>query len=128
MTTRTLAIVLVAVVVRAAPALAHHTVANTHDVSKTVALTGVVTRVSWHNPHVVYHLSVPGEVGVDWEVESRHLEGMRRSGIDQGTIKVGDRVTFNVFLALDGSRHAATDSVVLPGGRTVRIGTVTGRP
>jgi hypothetical protein len=128
MTKRTSAALLLAVILSAAPALAHHTVANTHDVSKTVPLTGVVTSISWHNPHVIYHLSVPGEVGVDWEIESRHLQGMQRSGITQDTIKVGEKVTFNVFLALDGSHHAATDSVVLPDGRTLRIGTATGRP
>lgn len=104
---------------------AHHTVANTHDVSKVVALTGVVTSVRWENPHVIYHLSLPGAVGVDWEIESRHLQGMRQDGIDKDSIKVGDRVTFNAFLALDGSHHAATASVIMPDGRTVRLCTVT---
>jgi hypothetical protein len=104
---------------------AHHTVANTHDVSKVVTLTGVITSVRWQNPHVTYHLSVPGAVGVDWEIESRHLEGMRRAGVDKDTIRVGDRVTFDVLLALDGSHRAASASVVLADGRTVRLCTVT---
>lgn len=104
---------------------AHHTVANTHDVSKVVPLTGVITSVRWANPHVVYHLSVPDVIGVDWEIESAHLEGMRRQGIDKDTIRVGDRVTFNALLALDGRHQAATASVVLADRRTVRICTVT---
>lgn len=41
------------------------------------------------------------------------------------TIKAGDRVTMNVLLAKDGSHHAATASVVLADGRTVRLCTVT---
>jgi len=107
-------------------ALAHHTVALTHDVSHTVALTGTVTGIQWQNPHVIYHLAVPTEGAVvDWEIESRHLQGMRQDGIDMDTIRVGDTVTMNVLLARDGSHHAATASVILADGRTVRLCTVT---
>ena len=107
--------------------LAHHTVANTHDITRSIALIGVVTSVEWKNPHVIYHLAVAGPDGapVDWEVESRHLQGMQRDGINMDTIQVGDAVTMNVLLARDGSHHAATASVTLPNGRTVRICTVT---
>ena len=106
-------------------ASAHHTVAKTVNTSKLVSLTGVVTSVRWQNPHVIYHLSVPGEVGIDWEIESRHIAGMRRDGVEQGTIKVGDHVTMNVMLARDGSHHAATKSIVLTNGRTLHVCTVT---
>jgi hypothetical protein len=111
----------------AIPAFAHHTVANTVDVSTLVPLTGTVTAVEWKNPHAIYHLAVidANGVTVDWEIESRHLQGMRQSGIQQDTIKIGDRITMNVMLALDGSHHAATASVVLPDGGTVRVCTVT---
>ena len=112
----------------AAPALsAHHTVAMTHDISHTVALAGHVTSIQWQNPHVVYHLAVPDGNGglVDWEIESRHLQGMRQNGIDMDTIKVGHAVTMNVLLALDGSHHAATASIILADGRNVRVCTVT---
>src|SRR3954463_6141913 len=84
----------------AAPAVdAHHTVARTHDISHTVALIGRVTEIQWQNPHVIYHLAVPDTTGslVDWEIESLHLQGMRRNGIEMDTIKVGDTVTMNVL-------------------------------
>src|SRR5262245_37099618 len=103
----------------AALVLAHHTVAYSYDVSRSVTLTGVVTSVEWKNPHVIYHLNVADSGGdlVDWEVESRHLQGMRQSGLEQNTIKVGDTITMNVVVALDGSRRAATISLSLPDGR-----------
>ena len=109
------------------PVLAHHTVANTVDVSKLVSMTGTVTAVDWKNPHVVYHLAVSDTNGaaIDWEIESRHLQGMHRSGVEQDTIKVGDRVTMNVMIARDGSRHAATASIVLADGRMLSVCTVT---
>jgi hypothetical protein len=113
--------------VSAAPALAHHTVAATFDVSRVVSLTGTVTSVDWKNPHVIYHLAALGPNGavIDWEIESRHLEGMRRSNVEQDTIKAGDRVTMKVMLARDGSPHAATASIVLGDGRAFAVCTVT---
>ena len=125
---RTVVLLTVLVVAPAARARAHHTVANTVDISRLVSLAGRVTSIEWKNPHVIYHLAVPnpGVAGwVDWEIESRHVQGMRMAGIDEGTIKVGDRLTMNVMLAKDGSHHAATASVVLPDGRKIDLCTVT---
>ena len=120
-------LLLACVVVAAVVIEAHHTVALTFDVSHTVALTGKVTSIQWQNPHVIYHLAVADGQGrvVDWEIESRHVDGMRRDGIQMDTIKVGDTVSMHDMVALDGSHRAATASVVLPDGRTVRICTVT---
>jgi hypothetical protein len=111
----------------ALPAFAHHTVANTVDIGILVPLTGIVTATEWKNPHVIYRLAVVQADGatVEWEIESRHLQGMRHDGIQPDTIKVGDRLTMNVMLARDGSHYAATASVALPDGRTVRVCTVT---
>jgi hypothetical protein len=50
---------------------------------------------------------------------------MRRDGVEMETIRPGDTVTMRVLVALDGSRHAATASVVLADGQTIRICTVT---
>jgi Family of unknown function (DUF6152) len=71
----------------AIPAFAHHTVANTVDISVLVPLTGTITAVEWKNPHVIYHLTVVdvGGASVEWEIESRHLQGMQHDGIQQDT-------------------------------------------
>jgi uncharacterized protein DUF6152 len=113
--------------VSVAPVLAHHTVAATFDVSKLVSLTGTVASVDWKNPHVIYHLAAPDPNGavIDWEIESRHLQGMRRSGVEPDTVKAGDHVTMKVMLARDGSHHAATASIILSDGRAFAVCTVT---
>jgi WD40 repeat protein len=118
---------LAAVATMVPPVLAHHTVANSYDVRHVVTLTGMVTEVEWKNPHVIYHLFVPDTSGriEEWQVESRHLQGMRSAGIDDATIKIGDRLAMRVLVALDGSHHAATVSMTLADGRTVRVCTVT---
>jgi len=107
--------------------LAHHTVANIFDVRKLVSLTGTVTSVDWKNPHVIYHLAVVDTNGteVDWQIESRHLQGMHGAGVEQDTIHPGEHVTMKVMLASDGSHHAATASILLMDGRTFAVCTVT---
>jgi hypothetical protein len=124
---RTLAATALMALLPAVPAFAHHTVANTFDVSRLVALRGTVTAVEWKNPHVVYRLTVPDANGasIEWEIESRHLQGMQRDGVRKDTIKAGDRVTMNVMLARDGSHRAATASMTLADGRTFAVCTVT---
>ena len=123
-----LALPLALAVVAAAPAIdAHHTVALTYDATRAVTLSGTITSVQWQNPHVVYHLAVKeanGEIA-DWAIESRHLEGMRRDGLEMDRVKPGDAVTMRVMVALDGSRRAATVSVTPADGRTTRVCTVT---
>ena len=111
----------------AAQASAHHTVAYTFDVKKLASLTGTVTSIDWKYPHVIYRLSVPETNGrnVDWEIESRHPQGMQRDGIQPETIKAGDRVTMTVMLAIDGSHRAATASIALADGRVLPACTVT---
>ena len=106
---------------------AHHTVADTFDVSKAVPLNGVITSVQWQNPHVIYGVLVTAMNGtpVQWTVESRHPDGMRRAGVAPDTFEAGDTVMMNVLLARDGSPRAATVSLILPDGRTVRVCTVT---
>ena len=126
-TARVRVALLLGMVFAAPAAFAHHTVANSYDVTKIVSLKGVVTRVQWQNPHVVYHLSVavPGGPAEDWEIESRHLQGMRDAGVAADTITVGDAVTMNVLAALDGTHRGATATITLADGRTVRVCTVT---
>ena len=115
------------VVTSVARASAHHTVANSFDVRTLVSLTGRVTSVEWKNPHVIYHVAVLDTNGaeIDWQIESRHLQGMRRAGVEQDTIHAGDRVTMNAMPALDGSHHAATATIVLADGRRLSLCTVT---
>lgn len=42
----------------AAPALAHHGLAQQFDMEKRVVLKGKITKVFWENPHIYYSLEV----------------------------------------------------------------------
>jgi hypothetical protein len=100
------------------PVLAHHTISAVYDTNKVVTLNGVVTEVDWQNPHVILHLDAKNDDGtlVSWDVETWHLQGMRRRGLNQDFVKVGEAVSMNVFVARDGARKAALDSIELPSG------------
>ena len=50
---------------------AHHSTAN-YDVTRAVAIKGIVTSVDWRNPHVRIHVDVTDADGriVNWDVET----------------------------------------------------------
>ena len=45
-----------ALLLSAAPALAHHSAAAQYDIEKKVRVTGTLVRVEWQNPHNWYYL------------------------------------------------------------------------
>jgi hypothetical protein len=100
------------------PLLAHHTISAVYDTNRVVTLKGVVTEVDWQNPHVILHLDVKNNDGTtgSWNVETWHLQGMRRRGLNQDFVKAGDSVDMTVFVAKDGTRKAELESITLPTG------------
>ena len=80
------------VIVAALPAAAtaHHSFFGRFDTQTLVELTGEVTEVLWRNPHAYFSVRADGVV---WEIETSSLTVLKRMGIDEGTIRVGDRIT-----------------------------------
>jgi acetyl esterase/lipase len=55
---RVAGVVIVAFVLAAAAASAHHSVPGQFDTSKPIKLKGVITKIDWINPHIYVHLAV----------------------------------------------------------------------
>lgn len=72
------------------PALAHHSVAANFDASTTVEAEGVIARVAWRNPHILFTITTPD--GNDVDLETHSISIMRRLGAAEPIIEVGDRV------------------------------------
>ena len=102
--------------------LAHHSVVGQFDPARPVTLQGVITRVTWGNPHAWIYLDVPRPNGtvVNWAVECAPPGIMRGSGVE-GFVNPGDRVTITAYRArsTDDPLAHAYDLAVADGRRFV---------
>ena len=116
---RILATLIVAVVLGAAPARAHHSFAAEYDSKKSVMLTGSVTKVEWLNPHVRFYADVKDETGTvhNWEFELGSGTSLVRQGWTRTSLKPADLIKVEGFLARDGSRLVNAVSVSTPDGK-----------
>jgi hypothetical protein len=108
----------------AIPLLAHHSFAAEYDRTKTVTLQGVVTKVDWENPHTWLYLEVKDEDGklVSWAVEAANPSALTHAGWSKDSLKAGDTVKVEGYLAKNGSKTANARAVTLPDGRRVFAG------
>lgn len=90
----------------AVPALAHHGVQAEFDNSRTVSVTGVLTRVLWANPHIYWYVEAKDENGkeVTWSFEGLPPGMLHRGGITRDALKVGEVVTTLAWPAKDGTK------------------------
>jgi hypothetical protein len=109
----------------AIPALAHHSFAAEFDGQKTVKLEGALTKLEWTNPHIWLYVDVKDEGGtpVKWQCEGGPPNVLTRNGWTKDSLKIGDHVTIEGWLAKDGSKTCNARSVKLPNGQAVFAGT-----
>jgi hypothetical protein len=112
----------VAALLFVAPALfAHHGLAA-FDTTHTVKMSGVVTDFQFINPHSYIYADLTDEKGktANWKCEMGSL-GMltRHGGWTPDTVKKGDKVTIQGFVAKDGSPYMSLGKIILPDGRSL---------
>jgi hypothetical protein len=102
-----------------APVTAHHAFAAEFDRDKPVTLVGKVTKIEWVNPHTWIHMEVTGKDGkvVAWRIEGGAPNQLMRRGWNRNSIKVGEQITVDGFLAKDGSPTANGTQVKTADGR-----------
>ena len=117
------------VVAAAVPMLAHHSIAAEFDSTKTVTVTGTVTKLDWMNPHIWVYLNVKDAAGkiTKWQFEGGPPNSLRRNGWTKDSLKEGDTVTVEGIRAKDpvnaeGAYVGNARNVTLPGGRRVFSG------
>lgn len=112
-------------------AVAHHSFASEYTADKPIALTGVVTRVEWTNPHVRFYLDVPGadDAMTNWNLELASPSALSRNGWTSRSLQIGDEITITGFGAReDNTYRVNVRSVVLADGRTVFNGRAPDEP
>jgi hypothetical protein len=112
------------------PLLAHHSFAAEYDSKKTITVHGFVQKVAWVNPHAYVWVDVKDENGkvVTYAFESLSPNALMRGGWTRNSLKAGDEVTVDAYLAkdgkplADGSIHANSKLITLSDGRKVFAG------
>ena len=122
-------IVLLAALICAAPAFAHHSFGVYFDADRPVKLTGVVTKVDWRNPHTHLYVDVKDDAGkvVNWTLEGYPPNVLARTGWKKDvTVKVGDTISIFGWRARDGSPMAHLREATLADGKRLFFGPPAG--
>ena len=114
----------------ALPALAHHSFAAEYDSTKAITVKGTIQKLEWVNPHAYFWVDVKDENGkiTTWAFESLSPNALARQGWNRNSLKKGEEVTVEGYLAkdgkplADGSIHANSKSVTRADGRKVFVG------
>jgi Family of unknown function (DUF6152) len=103
------------------PLLAHHSFAAQYDRTKSITLKGTVTKLEWMNPHVYFYIDVKDQSDhiAKWAIEGGAPSMLYRNGWRLDSLKVGDEVTVDGWIAKDGSNLANMRTATLADGRTV---------
>jgi hypothetical protein len=100
---------------------AHHGLAA-FDITHTVKMEGTITSVEWVDPHAFVYADLKDAKGKvqNWKMELGSLNMLTKyGGWTQTTVKPGDHVTVQGFLAKDGSPYLSLGRIWLPDGRSL---------
>ena len=85
---------ILATLVTATSAYAHHSYAATYDVTREVTLEGKLVQFVYRNPHSFVHVMAADDKGVPqrWAVEWSGTTQLNNQGVNRESLKVGDEV------------------------------------
>ena len=119
-------VAVVALVLGAVTARAHHSVAAEFDVNKPVTFKGTIKKVDWTNPHIYTSVETKTADGksVVYRVEGGPPNSLFRQGWRKDSLKVGEEVTVSGIRAKrDDSMNVGQATITTADGRRMFAGT-----
>jgi hypothetical protein len=106
------------------PVLAHHAFSAEFDQSKSIKISGEITKLEWVNPHAWLFLDVKGPDGkvTPWRFEMGAPNALLRAGWSKDAVKAGTPVTVTGFLARAGGAVGNAYQVRLSDGKELFAG------
>jgi hypothetical protein len=95
----------------------HHS-ALVFDRSKSMDITGKVTKFVMRSPHSSIRIEVEGDDGstAEWPIEGGATGAMIKNGFDRNSVKVGDIITVKINPMRNGTPGGLMQGLVLAGG------------
>ena len=102
---------------------AHHSFIGRFDLGTVTEIQGEVTDLAWRNPHAYLGVRTLASDGstTDWSIETSSLTVLRRMGIEEDTIKIGDRIRLAGNPSVSGKKEIYARNVLLPDGRELLL-------
>ena len=96
-------------------AFPHHPFPAEFDRTKTVKITGTVTKVEWMKPHTLIQMDVKDTSGkvTKWTVEMGSPDALTKTGWTRDSLKAGHQITVEGWQAKDKSKRANAKSVTI---------------
>lgn len=116
---------LLAVLLGAGSAHAHHSFAAIFDIDQPIELTGKVTSVEWTNPHMHFSVQVEDESGVaiEWRFECFPPNMLVRQGWRRNeTLNPGDEIIVSGWRARTEPTLGAARQITFRDGRKFMAG------
>jgi hypothetical protein len=121
------ALAFVALLSIGAPLSAHHAFTAAFDNTKSMSITGVLSRVEWQNPHVWFYVDAKGEDGTvaNWGFETaspNHLRNQDPQLRQDFLSNIGKTMTVTGFPAKGTAHKASASSIKFASGKILKMG------
>lgn len=112
------------------PSIAHHSFASEFDSARPVAVEGRVSKVRIVNPHAWIYLDVPTSDGrvTNWGFEFGSPMTLSAKGLGRDSFPIGTKIKIDGFRAKNNGPFGYAQEVILPDGRSVKIGSAPDAP
>ncbi|HJZ78441.1 MAG TPA: DUF6152 family protein [Vicinamibacterales bacterium] len=123
-TRRAVAGIGVALLLAAAPVMAHHAFSAEFDINKPFKLRGTLTKWEMINPHSWFHLDVKDDGGtvVPWMIEGGSPNQLIKNGVTKNTLAIGTELIIEGYQAKDGANKGVGRNLLLADGRRLFLG------